>query len=194
MNPKFFAIISLSLSLISTACMDGEWTELTTTQAALSEKEAATSDNPSKDGPTVIVCGTSDHASISDQASDHSDLPTIPAIPCPPNVDPPSDPFNIEAAVIKGNRLIVDVSANGGCAEHTFMLCASRTFSESQPVGSTVLIGHDDGDDPCDGVIEHRLIIDLQPIQAAYLEQYKGPTGSVSIQLIGLEKALLYTF
>ena len=103
------------------------------------------------------------------------------------------------ATQISGHRvsrdtLSLDVSYSGGCATHVFRLVVSRTFAESFPVQTWGVLAHDDGGDPCDGVLVETLLFDLSPLKEAYWAGYGGGAGQLVLHVEGLAQSVLYTF
>jgi hypothetical protein len=56
-------------------------------------------------------------------------------------------------------------------------------WMESFPVQINALITHDDGDDPCDGVVTEERRFDLLPLREAYEDAY-GAIGSTPTTVI----------
>ncbi len=103
------------------------------------------------------------------------------------------DPFDLDAASIAGDTLLVTVSSGGGCEDHDWTLCwPDGAFAESEPVQARLEILHDDHDDPCDAIISEDLEFDLLPLKAAWIASYAGKSGTIIIKLGG--ESLTYSF
>lgn len=103
------------------------------------------------------------------------------------------DPYDIEGASIAEDRLLVTVSAGGGCEDHDWTLCwPDGSFAESEPVQARMEIQHDDHDDPCDAIITEDLDFDLVPLKEAWMAAYGGSSGTI-IVVLG-EERLEYSF
>jgi hypothetical protein len=94
-----------------------------------------------------------------------------------------TDPYQLSAGRISGNRLLVDVSYGGGCAEHTFKVCWNGTFLESLPVQTALALHHDAHGDACESFGVRPLSIDLTTLGSAYKAMYRTTTGEALISL-----------
>lgn len=104
------------------------------------------------------------------------------------------DPVEILRGTITGHTLTLEVRYGGGCAEHRFQLVGQGSFQESWPVGLVLILAHDDGDDPCDGLLHTTLRFDLTPVAERYRASYGAASGIVRLHLEGLPHALEYRF
>ena len=103
------------------------------------------------------------------------------------------DAFATTAAWIAGDELWASLSYGGGCATHTFTLCwPDQSFAESYPVQAGLELLHDDGDDPCDGVVTEDRSFDLGPLRDRWREAYQANAGEITIHFQGFD--LSYTF
>jgi hypothetical protein len=122
-------------------------------------------------------------------------LPTVRVIDRPIRPDAwPSDPLEIVAARVEGDRLLLALRYSGGCRTHGLELVASSLFMESFPVQADLLLAHDDHDDPCDGIVGREVAFDLAPLREAYDEAYPGDSGPMLLVLRGWEERLRYDF
>ena len=90
-----------------------------------------------------------------------------------------SDPFEVNAARIAGDTLIVNVSYGGGCADHVFRAWADDAFRMTDPVGLAIAITHDAHGDACERWVTEDLRFDLTPVRKAYQED----TGVIRLLL-----------
>lgn len=74
------------------------------------------------------------------------------------------DSFGIEAAVLKGDKLIIDVRYGGGCRQHTFQLNWNGKFLKSIPMQVPLELSHNANGDTCKAIIRERLQFDLSVI------------------------------
>ena len=105
-----------------------------------------------------------------------------------------SAPVRILGASVKGDVLLVQAEYSGGCAEHRFQLVADDAFMESFPVQMVIRLLHDDGDDPCDGILSSELGFGLTPLARAYEAAYRTNSGTIVLHLEGWGESLRYEF
>lgn len=74
------------------------------------------------------------------------------------------DFFGIEAAGLKGDKLIIDVRYSGGCRQHTFQLNWNGKFLKSNPAQAVLELSHNANGDTCKAIIRERLQFDLSVI------------------------------
>jgi hypothetical protein len=74
------------------------------------------------------------------------------------------DFITIEAAGLKGDKLIIDVIYGGGCREHTFQLNWDGSFLKSNPAQAVLELSHNANGDPCRMLLRERLQFDLSVI------------------------------
>ena len=107
---------------------------------------------------------------------------TLPVIVSPETRDSdwPRDAYVLGDVAVAGSTLTSEVTYSGGCEAHTMDLVAWGGWLESFPVQINALITHDDGGDPCDGIVTEERTFDLFPLAEAYLDAYgetsNGPT------------------
>lgn len=71
----------------------------------------------------------------------------------------------IEAAGLKGDKLIIDVRYGGGCVpQHTFQLNWDGSFLKSNPAQAVLELSHNANGDPCRALLSERLQFDLSVI------------------------------
>jgi hypothetical protein len=94
------------------------------------------------------------------------------------------DPAEITSARIEGDRLYVDVTFGGGCAEHIFSLVRpTEVWRESDPVQTDLRLTHDAKGDRCLALLNQPLSFDLSPLKAAFYSSYPGTSGVIDISL-----------
>jgi hypothetical protein len=99
------------------------------------------------------------------------------------DTDWPRDAYQlggVEAPRLALNALL---TYSGGCEQHRMDLVLWGGWMESFPVQINALITHDDGDDPCDGVVTEERRFDLIPLREAYEDAY-GAIGSTPTTVI----------
>jgi hypothetical protein len=134
----------------------------------------------------------------SDQSVDYSDHPDdlntleVELVSCATTGDIPDDPYTVESVRIHKDRLIMNITYSGGCAEHFFGAC-NGSFYESEWT-APLIVWHEDNEDPCDGTVRERLAIDLTPLKEEYQEANNTKTGTIAIQLNSWGKTLIYSF
>ncbi len=70
----------------------------------------------------------------------------------------------IEAAGLKGDKLILDVRYTGGCLDHTFQLNWDGAFLKSNPAQVVLELSHNANGDSCQALVSERLQFDLSVI------------------------------
>jgi len=102
----------------------------------------------------------------------------------PPCSADQGDPYTIDSASISDDHLVVDTSASGGCADHTWTLCwPDGAFMESWPVQARLDLLHDDHDDPCDSIVQETVRFDLAPMREAYDDMVGSEHGTILLHL-----------
>ena len=105
------------------------------------------------------------------------------------------DPYDIDAATIDGDMLLVTVSYGGGCKKHEFTLDIDGGFLESNPVQARVRLLHDANGDLCAAYITEERQFDLTPFKTLYQQGYRQQEGVIIIRLEGApEGGLVYEF
>lgn len=94
-----------------------------------------------------------------------------------------TDPATIVSADVRGDRLRLEVTFGGGCAEHSFALYRENGFLESVPVQLRLLLAHDANGDNCRALLHRELEFDLGSVREAYREAYGGPGGTVLLRI-----------
>lgn len=87
----------------------------------------------------------------------------------------PQDPYALLAAHLAGDVLTLRVGLSGCSPAHPLTLYAGRSFGESIPVTTALVLAHDDRDEPCDAWFERSLYFDLDPIRQEHLRVYGVP-------------------
>ena len=106
-----------------------------------------------------------------------------------------ADPYEMTAAAIHGDTLVVTVSYSGGCEAHDFTLVVAGTFKESDPVQLTADLAHDANGDACEAWLTEELRFDLGPVQTLYETVYGQADGTIVLALGNAPGGdLTYTF
>jgi hypothetical protein len=93
------------------------------------------------------------------------------------------DPFVLDSVAALGDTLHLGITFGGGCRPHAFRLVMSTLFLESNPVQAQTLLSHDDGDDPCDGLLHRDVKADLAPLKDAWRLAYQQQSGTIVMQI-----------
>ena len=105
------------------------------------------------------------------------------------------DAYALNAARIAGDKLTLNLSYGGGCAEHEFTLVAAEAFIESSPVQLAVHLAHDAHGDPCEAWLTTDYEFDLTAIRDRYQQQYGSAAGRIVLSLAGVPAGSLeYVF
>jgi hypothetical protein len=100
-----------------------------------------------------------------------------------------SDPIEIIENRIVGNKLLLTVSYNGGCNEHTFKFIGSTSISKSLPPIRSVQLVHNSNGDLCKKLITETIEIDLKAL--AYQQQ---PGSTIFLSIEGIKEQIEYTY
>ena len=103
--------------------------------------------------------------------------------PCSPNA--PSDPIDIQEVTVDTSRLEVTAGHGGGCEQHSYGLCYSDQWAESDPVQIGLRLMHDAHDDGCDAYQTTTLYFDLGPLEEEYKRAYQSDGGQMRLSLGG---------
>lgn len=93
-----------------------------------------------------------------------------------------SDPAEIVAAEVEGDRLALSLRFGGGCADHDFALIPSGEFREANPVQTTLTLAHDAHGDMCRALLSRELAFDLASVRAAFQRAY-GAHGPLELHV-----------
>jgi len=96
------------------------------------------------------------------------DAPEVQIVEGFPHILPDSirqDSLRIDTASVDGDLLRLDVSYEGGCAEHAFTLYSSEYLTESLPPQTNTFLSHDAGGDTCTETVREELTFDLSPLK-----------------------------
>ena len=104
------------------------------------------------------------------------------------------DEYELDAAAIMGDTLVVTVSYGGGCEEHLFALDASAAFAESDPVQLATALAHNANGDACQRWVTQDYCFDLAPLKARYQAEYQQAAGIIVLLLKGAASELVYEF
>lgn len=97
-------------------------------------------------------------------------------------------------AKLVGNTFYIRVGYSGCSPDHPFTLYAGRSFMESDPVQTWMVLQHDDRGEACLAYFENTLAFDLTPIQEAHIQDYGSP-GKVLLRFrdfMGNEQEFTY--
>ncbi len=90
----------------------------------------------------------------------------------------PSDPYEIDGAVIDGDHLVVSVGYGGGCAQHEFTACHGDFVEQPQdetpdiePMRVSLSLGHNANGDTCEAYLQHDVRIELTGLRETYRQQ-----------------------
>lgn len=80
----------------------------------------------------------------------------------------------------------------GGCAQHDFVLVASRAFITSHPIQAATLLSQNGKADLCKALITEVRRFDLSPLRTVYRQAYGAPSGTLVLNLQSFR--ILYQF
>jgi hypothetical protein len=80
----------------------------------------------------------------------------------------PNDLYNWLTTDLDSSVLTIDISYEGGCADHGFELVWDGSLSKSQPPQANVILSHDSMADACTDLVNQKLLFDLSPIRERY--------------------------
>ena len=101
--------------------------------------------------------------------------------PCSPSA--PSDQIDIKEVTTDGSRLSVAAGHGGGCEQHSYGLCYSEQWAESDPVQIRLQLMHDAHDDSCEAYLTTTLYFDLGPLEEEYKQAYQTEGGEMRLSL-----------
>jgi hypothetical protein len=110
------------------------------------------------------------------------------------------DPFTFgsftsnKSYVLNKDMLKLFVQYSGGCEDHEFLLIGPTGFLESKPVQINLLLSHNANNDRCEAYLSEELEFDLTPLKIAWQQIYQQESGTIVIQISGLETSIFYTF
>jgi hypothetical protein len=148
---------------------------------------ALASDTQATETPAPGPSGGSDPVLIA--VTDQEPAPIVQG--CDPNLR--RDPYRVLDARVTGDTLLLTVEYGGGCMKHTFTLCWSGAFLESNPVQVPLVLHHDAHGDRCLALVTRLLRFDLSSLKAEYRRSYRRPHGVINLRLNG-RAPLRYTF
>ena len=146
-----------------------------------------TQENESSDDSPVAV-------SSDDVSSEETKLWGRVVIDPDSTADLGADEYELDAAAITGDTLVVTVSYGGGCEDHFFALDASAAFAESDPVQLMVALAHNANGDACQRWVTQDYCFNLAPLKARYQAEYQQDAGTIVLQLKGAASELVYEF
>lgn len=92
--------------------------------------------------------------------------------------------LEIDGVSVRESLILLDVTYDGGCAEHRFALHASSSFLESFPAQAVLVLSHDDGGEACTEPQATSLIFDLSELEQVYRSSYNDD-GPLELRLFG---------
>ena len=101
----------------------------------------------------------------------------------------PRDAWDFGTAAVVDGALEIEVAFGGGCQDHDFWLVAVRGFRDIPTVGPVttaavpILLAHDSHGDMCEAYITELLRFDLQPLRAAFDDEYGNRVGRVVLRV-----------
>ena len=95
----------------------------------------------------------------------------------------PSDAIEINEAELSGDRLVLNVSYGGGCAEHRFAVCWDGAFVEESPVRAVLALRHDSGGDSCEAYLTRDIEVDLSLLRQSFEEGYPGQPRVIELSV-----------
>jgi hypothetical protein len=122
----------------------------------------------------LLVLATTTTTGCDAVSASEPDAPEVQILDGFPHVLPDSirqDSFRIDTASVDGDLLRLDVSYEGGCAEHAFTLYSSEYLSESLPPHTNTFLSHDAGGDSCTETVREELTFDLSPLKELRWEE-----------------------
>ena len=88
-----------------------------------------------------------------------------------------SDAYDILGARIEGNKLFIEISYSGGCANHRFECIGNEAISKSLPPQRSIKLIHNNDDDSCESIVKQIIEVDIQPFALS-------ATGRIDIVLL----------
>ena len=92
------------------------------------------------------------------------------------------------------NILNIKTSYSGGCENHEFELIGINIFMESDPVQTNIRLSHNANNDTCEAYVTEELSFDITPLKEAYQEAYQQESGTIIINLEGVDELISYEF
>lgn len=102
------------------------------------------------------------------------------------------DSLTVKEFDIVGTEAVFQVEHSGGCETHTYGLCYSKEWAESEPVQIGLEVLHDDGGDTCEAGETVTLSFSLGQLEAAYKEAYQSEGGTVALSIAGFSQSYAF--
>jgi len=169
----------------SCVCSDGGIWQCTRCAPTTGLDTTTTTSPPSTDTDDATTTGpdTTDTASTTDHGtSSTGDTGGSEALPFCGDL-PQGDVFDINAAQIVDDTLVLEVGYGGGCETHDFTLCFEEIIFDLVRLG----VHHDAHGDACEAFITEEQKLDLTPTQNL-------GSSPLEIQLTGWDEPLQYDF
>ncbi len=106
--------------------------------------------------------------------------------------DEPRDPVTVGEVRLEDDTLHVVASYSGGCADHRLGICWSASFVDAgdRLSAAGLVLFHQDNDDPCRGIEDQELTIDLRNLRDAWRFAHGGrQAGTVLLRWLFPEDA-----
>ena len=98
-----------------------------------------------------------------------------------------SDDYVVNAAVVSGDVLTLNVSYSGGCAAHAFTLVVSESFAGRSPATLAGRVAHDANGDSCEAWPTEDYEFDLGVIRTLYQAVFGGRAGEAGTVVLLLD-------
>ena len=106
----------------------------------------------------------------------------------------PNDSNTISNVELIDNILNITTSYSGGCEDHEFELVGINIFMESDPVQTDIRLSHNANNDTCEAYITEELTFNLSPLKEAWQETHQQESGTIIINLEGVDEPISYEF
>lgn len=101
----------------------------------------------------------------------------------------PTDMVNVTNVKVVGNKMLIDISYSGGCAEHEFKLNGSPMIAKSLPPIRAIQLIHNANGDKCKKMIMQTLEVDIKALA------YNQEVGSkILLTMNGWKDRIEYIF
>ena len=106
----------------------------------------------------------------------------------------PRDSFLVDSASVDGDVLRLQVSYNGGCGKHRFVLYSSPSWiARSNPPAVIVYLSHEARGDTCQKSVQENLAFGLSPIQDFPTDSNEMRLGLRPSEYMATSPKLVYT-
>ncbi|MCA9612128.1 MAG: hypothetical protein H6724_10050 [Sandaracinus sp.] len=123
---------------------------------------------PVQDACTAPACTGDDSVSHSTSGDETPASPEVSvASDC---FDAPSDGITLVRVALEGDALLLEVGHSGGCAEHTYRLCADPVLLRSEPAVQRFALVHDANGDMCEAYLTTTLRVPVSALPHAPID------------------------